>query len=83
MSAIFELPLADETLSQEELHRITGYAHNGDQARWLKDAGWVFHTNKGGAPIVGRLYARLKMAGITPSALTSSGGWAPDFSHMQ
>lgn len=83
MTAIFEMPLADETLSSEELHRITGYAHKAEQAKWLTEAGWVFHKNKAGEPIVGRLYARLKMAGITPAALTSSGGWAPDFSQLQ
>jgi hypothetical protein len=83
VTAIFEMPLADETLSSEELQRITGYAHNADQAKWLTAAGWVFHANKAGAPIVGRLYARLRMAGITPAALTSSGGWAPDFTHLQ
>ena len=79
MSAIFEMPIADETLSSDELHRITGHAYSAGQAKWLTEAGWIFHTNRAGDPIVGRLFARMKMAGIHTPSLTSPTGWAPDF----
>ncbi len=83
MSAIFELPIESETLTPDELGAITGCARRGDQIEWLTCNGWTFHKNKAGEPIVGRLYARLRMAGITPAALTTTGGWAPDFSAIR
>ena len=82
MSAIFEFPIASETLTPEELFAITGCVRRGEQIEWLNRNNWTFHKNKSGDPIVGRLYARLKMAGITPSVLTSSAGWSPDFSSI-
>lgn len=83
MSAIFEMPITSETLDQDELTRITGYANKSGQNEWLSRNGWQFHKNRSDEPIVGRMYARLKMAGITPAALTTSGGWIPDFSPIQ
>jgi hypothetical protein len=83
MSAIFELPIESETLSVEELGTITGCVRKSDQIEWLSCNGWTHHKNKAGEPIVGRLYARLKMAGITPVALTTAGGWVPDFSSIR
>ena len=83
MSAIFEMPIASETLGADELIEITGCSHKPGQIDWLKKNGWTHLKNKAGAPIVGRLYARLKLAGITPAALTTSGGWAPDFSDVR
>ena len=83
MSAIFEMPIDSETLTPEELGQITGCARKGDQIEWLSCNGWTFHKNKAGEPVVGRLYARLKLAGITPAALASGGGWVPDFSGIR
>lgn len=82
MSAIFEMPIPSETLDPDEVERITGCHRKGDQIQWLTVNGWVFYPNKAGEPIVGRLYARLKMAGINPAALATSGGWVPDFSKV-
>ena len=83
MSAIFEMPIDSETLASDELTQITGCVRKGDQIEWLSCNGWTFHKNKAGEPIVGRLYARLRMAGITPAALTTTGGWVPDFSTIR
>jgi hypothetical protein len=77
MSALFEMPMSSETLSQEELLAITGCSRRNDQIAWLNGAGWIHVTNRAGEPIVGRLYARMRLAGITP------GGWAPDFSTVR
>lgn len=83
MSAIFEFPLASETLSVDEVAGITGCSRRGDQVEWLTCNGWTFHKNKAGEPIVGRLYARLRMAGITPATMSTTGGWVPDFSRVR
>ena len=80
MTAIFEMPISSETLAQDELVQITGCSRKGDQIEWLSCNGWTFHKNKSGEAIVGRLYARLKLAGITPAALATNSGWVPDFS---
>lgn len=83
MTAIFEFPLPSETLAAEELAQITGCARKSDQIEWLTCNGWTFHKNKAGEPIVGRMYARLRLAGITPAAMTTTGGWMPDFSNVR
>lgn len=83
MSAIFELSITSETLDDEEIGKITGAARKSDQIHWLDKNGWIFHKNRSGDPIVGRLYARLKLAGINPGALATQGGWVPDFSQVK
>lgn len=83
MTALFEMPLATETLTADEILAITGCSRRGDQVAWLKAAGWTHVTNRAGEAVVGRLYARLRLAGITPTALVASGGWAPDFSSLR
>lgn len=77
MSAIFEFHLASETLNSEEVAEISGCQRRADQIAWLNRAGWLYHTNKAGLPVIGRMYARLKMAGINPAALASpaASGW--------
>lgn len=83
VSAIFEFDIASETLTVDEVKAISGAAHKGDQITWLTKNGWVFHTTRSGNPVVGRLYARLKLSGINPIALSTSGGWVPDFSEIR
>lgn len=80
MTAIFEIPISSEILQPEEIATITGCKARRDQIEWLTKNGWTNHANKAGAPIVGRLYARLKLSGINPAALGTASGWAPDFS---
>lgn len=79
MTAIFELPLPSETLASDELSEITGAKTHDGQRTWLDANRWKYHTSRAGRPIVGRMYARLKLAGIEASALTPQ-AWAPDFS---
>lgn len=78
MMAMFALQLDSETLSGEELQQICGCARRNDQIAWLNAAGWTYVQNKAGEPIVGRLYARLKLAGINPVGLQHSGAWDLD-----
>ena len=79
MTAIFELPLPSETLNPDEIVEITGAKTCDGQRSWLDANRWKYHTNRAGRPIVCRMYARLKLAGIEASALTPQ-AWAPDFS---
>ena len=83
MSAIFELVIQSETLNVEELQDITGCKLKKAQIVWLDENGWKYIKNRAGDPIVGRLYARLKLLGISPVDLMSNKGWAPDFSKLQ
>jgi len=85
MSAMFELALPSETLEPDEVSKIAGCSRIGDQIEWLKKNGWVFFQNRAGAPVIGRLYARLKLAGINPATLAApdAGGWQPDFSKVR
>jgi len=81
VTAIFELPIPSETLAADELSEITGARTSDGQRSWLDANRWKYHTNRAGRPIVGRMYARLKLAGIEASALTPQ-AWAPDFSQI-
>lgn len=83
MSAIFEMTLDSETLKQEEIEEICGCKRTSDQLAWLAKNGWIFHKNKGGDPVIGRMYARMKMAGISPKDMTVPGDWMPDLSQVR
>jgi len=83
MTAIFEMPIISETLASKEIELITGCARRADQIAWFQAEGWTFVKNKAGDPVVGRLYARLKLSGINPSTMMAPGGWAPDFTKIK
>jgi len=85
MTAIFELALPSETLSPEEITDISGCSRKSDQIDWLSQNGWVFIKNKAGVPIIGRLYARLKLAGINPAALAApdQNDWRLDLANVR
>ena len=79
MTAMFELPLHSETLTADEVIDISGSSRKNDQIEWLKRNGWIFHQNRAGMPVIGRLYARMKLAGINPAAMAMSDrGWQLD-----
>ncbi|WP_229751385.1 DUF4224 domain-containing protein [Undibacterium terreum] len=80
---MFEIPIATETLTHEEIQEISGSARRSDQIAWLQLNGWTFLKNRAGDPIVGRLYARLKLAGINPSSLGASTSWSLDASKIR
>jgi hypothetical protein len=69
MTAVFSMDLSSEVLEFDELARITGCSRSKDQLQWLLDNHWNFFRNRGGEPVVGRWYARLRMAGIDPGSL--------------
>lgn len=61
MGAMFELTLPSETLDADELAEITGSKLRSLQMEWLAKNRWLYHVNRAGNPVVGRMYARLKM----------------------
>ena len=75
-----------EILSEVELADLTGYKHRGYQRQWLKDRNWVFVESRGGRPLVGRMFARMKLGIISPPQETQppphAATWTPDFSRV-
>lgn len=61
------MELQSETLTEDELTTITGYQIPSRQIQWLTDNHWQFVLTGARRPIVGRVYARLKLAGVKPS----------------
>ena len=57
-----------EILARKEVAALTGRSHRASQIQWLSDHGWRAEINAAGAPIIGRWYARMKLAGINLSA---------------
>ncbi|WP_096515418.1 DUF4224 domain-containing protein [Pseudomonas izuensis] len=62
------MELHSETLTDDELATITGYQMPSRQIQWLKENHWQFVLTGARRPIVGRVYARLKLAGVKPTA---------------
>lgn len=76
-------PPQSETLNQEELDAITGYQIPSRQIQWLSNNGWEYVLTGARRPIVGRIYARLKLAGVKPSTTSAvAETWALDLSKM-
>lgn len=76
-----------EILSDEELADLTGYKQRAHQRRWLKERSWVFIESRGGRPLVGRMYARMKFGMTNPILVDQSPQltrpvWTPDFSRV-
>jgi len=76
-----------EIFSDEELADLTGYKQRAHQRKWLRDRSWVFIESRGGRPLVGRMYARMKL-GMTNPVPTEQvppptrPAWTPDFSRV-
>ena len=62
------MEIQQETLSEDELFAITGYSRPSKQREWLIDNKWSHRLNRARHPIVGRIYARMMLAGIDPAA---------------
>lgn len=65
------MELQSETLGDEELATITGYQIPSKQIQWLTANHWEFVLTGARRPIVGRVYARLRLSGVKPSAATA------------
>ncbi|PIB57808.1 DUF4224 domain-containing protein [Pseudomonas sp. 2995-1] len=76
-----------EILSDEELADLTGYKRRSDQRKWLNDRNWVYVESRGGRPLVGRMFARMKLGMATttivdPNPPPARPTWTPDFSRV-
>lgn len=72
-----------ETLNEDELAVITGYRIPSKQIEWLRRNGWQHALSGARRPVVGRVYARLKLAGIKPSSSNAvSEPWTLDLSRV-
>jgi hypothetical protein len=72
-----------ETLADEELATITGYQIPSKQIIWLTENRWEFVLTGARRPIVGRVYARLKLAGVKPSGVNAvTETWSLDLANV-
>ena len=72
-----------ETLAEEELATISGYQTPSKQIQWLTDNHWEYVLTGARRPIVGRMYARMKLAGIQPFTVKAvAEAWTLDLSKV-
>ena len=83
MTTLFDLQTADLTLTSEELAKITGHTRAQGQLDWLTANRWHKHVNRAGWPVVGRLYATMKLSGIEVKHMIQPEAWQPDFAGLQ
>lgn len=57
-----------EFLTSEEVAEVTGYKQVTSQREWLDKNGWSYVLNGACRPIVGRWFARMRLAGVQPAA---------------
>ena len=77
------MEIQTETLADEELATITGYQLPSKQIRWLTENHWEFVLTGARRPIVGRMYTRMKLAGVKPVAgNVEAKVWALDLSKV-
>ena len=72
-----------EIIAEEELATISGYQTPSKQIQWLTDNHWEFVLTGARRPIVGRMYARMKLAGIQPFGVKAvAEAWTLDLSKV-
>ncbi|SFV14351.1 bacteriocin-type signal sequence-containing protein [Pseudomonas sp. OV546] len=77
------MELRAETLTEEELATITGYLIPSKQIQWLAKNQWEFVLTGARRPVVGKVYARLKLAGVRPSAVNAvTETWSLDLANV-
>lgn len=78
-----KLAMQCETLTEEEIATITGYLIPSGQIAWLNRNGWKYVLTRARRPVVGRVYARMKLAGVKPSAENvAAEAWSLDLSKV-
>lgn len=77
------MELLSETLAEEELAAITGYQRPSLQLGWLNQNGWKYVLTGSRRPVVGRVYARMKLSGVKPSTdNVLAEAWSLDLSRV-
>lgn len=72
-----------EFLTAEELSEVTGYKHVASQREWLDKNGWAYVVNAAGRPIVGRWFARLRLAGVRLTSIGLQPAGQPNFAALE
>jgi Domain of unknown function (DUF4224) len=80
---MIDATVPSEILEPAEVAKITGCKRRAGQLAWLAANAWPHRTNKAGWPIVGRLAARLLLAGAPLSAVRTPTAWQPNFDKLQ
>jgi hypothetical protein len=74
---------ASEILDEEEVARLTGYQIPSKQIAWLANNGWQYTLTRARRPIIGRIYFRMKMAGVKPTTTNvAAEAWTLDLSRV-
>ena len=72
-----------ELLTEDEIATITGYLTPSRKIQWLASNGWKHVLSGARRPVVGRLYARLKLAGLNASeANAAAETWTLDMTRV-
>jgi uncharacterized protein DUF4224 len=71
----------DEILTADEVSAITGRKHRSEQTKWLTEKRWRYELNASQDPVIGRWYARMKLAGVDISVMAP--GKLPDFGSIR
>jgi len=84
MTTLLALPAEDELqLTEVELMKLTGTPQHSLQIDWLKEKRWAYTLTRSGRPVVGRLYANLKLSGVEVATIVSPQGFELDLSAIQ
>lgn len=72
-----------EFLTEDEMRAMIGATWPRKQIQWLERHQWPFEVNAAGRPIVGRVYARLRLAGVKPDQKNvTAEPWVLDMSNV-
>lgn len=84
IAPLLALPQADALqLSADELAALTGTPQTALQLDWLRANGWAHTLTRAGKPVVGRLYANLKLSGVEVATMVQPSAWQPNFAAIQ
>ena len=85
MSALLAIPEPGQLqLTEHELEGITGTPMTKLQLEWLQSNGWAHTTTRAGRPVVGRLYANLKLSGVDVATIAKvDQTWSPNVHAIQ
>lgn len=82
--ALLYLPDADQLqLTPDELERLTGASQTALQIAWLREQAWTYTVTRAGKPVVGRLYANLKLSGVEVATIVGPTAWQPNLGAIQ
>ena len=77
------MDIQSEILAEDEISAITGFKLARSQINWLNQHGWHYELTGARRPIVGRVYARLKLAGVKPNGANAvAETWTLDLSKI-